>query len=317
MKDRNFAQELKDYVYTHPKLVKARPVDKGLYILKYTNHVFFKGLWNEYLEECRGTVVDKDFNVVTRPFTKIYNYGIDKDAPVFHEDTPVTAIRKVNGFLVNVSFYQNDLIITTTGAAQGPHVDMAKEYISQIKNYVFNVFEDTLLENCTLMFECVHPEDPHIISEKSGLYLIGIRENKWDSDVIHDKYLIDVVAYLLSVKTPNFYEGVTIKSLKECTYHADHEGYVFYTEDGQAAKMKSPYYLNKKLLARITSTEKLLDRHTAYRIDEEYYPLLKYIRSMADDFIAMTEQERIKVINDFFYFEMEPPVKPQVDPAEE
>jgi hypothetical protein len=43
--------------------------------------VFYDNLWNDYLEECRGTIVDENFNVVSRPFTKIYNYGVEDRSP--------------------------------------------------------------------------------------------------------------------------------------------------------------------------------------------------------------------------------------------
>jgi len=301
MTEQNFSKELMDYVHTHPSLVKARPVEKGLYILKYTQKTFYKGIWNRFLEECRGTVVDEDFNVVTRPFTKIYNYGIDKESPVFDDNEIVTAIRKINGFLVNVSFYQGDLLVTTSGSADGPHVDMAKEYLDGVKDNLFDLFYNTALEHYTLMFECVHENDPHVIEEESGLYLIGIRENKWDSRVVYDHCLIDMTAYFLNVKRPCYYRDITIGSLIQYTKNANHEGYVFYTKDGQSSKTKSPYYLSKKLLTRMKTTDKLLSPETEYFIDEEYYPLLNYVRSMANEFIEMSEKDRIEVINDFFY----------------
>ena len=91
--------ELRKFVLDNPKLVTMRPAGDGIYVLKYKRTVFYDNLWNEYLEECRGTIVDADFNVVSRPFTKIYNYGIEAKAPVLADDTPVTAYRKVNGFM--------------------------------------------------------------------------------------------------------------------------------------------------------------------------------------------------------------------------
>lgn len=301
MNEQQFAHELQNYVKTHPKLVKARPVDKNLYILKYTNHVFYKGLWNHLLEECRGTVVDEDFNVVARPFTKIYNYGIDKESPIIDEDTMVTAIRKVNGFLVNVSFYQGDLLITTSGAADGPHVRMAKEYLESIKNSLFDLFRNTTMSNCTLMFECVHPDDPHIIREEEGLWMIGIRENRWYSKVMYNHTFLDVVCSWIGVKQPRQCNNVSLRELKEWTRHVNHEGYVFYTEDGQSAKLKSPYYLATKLFARLTKVEKLLDRGIEHRVPEEYYPLLENIRSFPNRFMEMSEQERIDYVQDFIY----------------
>ena len=98
-----FKVNLKEYVESS-NLVNMRECGDGIYVLKYKKRVFYDNLWNQYIAECRGSIVDADFNLITYPFTKIYNYGIEKEAPVFSEiDTLVTAFRKVNGFMVAVS----------------------------------------------------------------------------------------------------------------------------------------------------------------------------------------------------------------------
>ena len=160
-------ESIKRFVEENPKLVKMRASDKypGLFVLKYSKTVFYDDLWNEYLEECRGTVVDADFNVVARPFTKIYNYGIEKNAPVIDPNEIVTAFRKINGFMVSVTWYNNDLLVSTTGSLEGPYVDMARELIN-VDKYRTVCRSNP---NLTFMFECVHPNDPHIIEERAGM----------------------------------------------------------------------------------------------------------------------------------------------------
>ena len=91
---------MKTFVLSNPNLVSMKPTGNGLFVLKYKKKVFFNDLWNDYLEECRGTIVDADFNVVSRPFTKVYNYGVETRAPKLPDSTLVTAYRKVNGFMV-------------------------------------------------------------------------------------------------------------------------------------------------------------------------------------------------------------------------
>mgnify|MGYP006440095827 CR=1 FL=1 len=300
MRERNFAADLKEYVERNPKLVKARSIGDGLYILKYTRHVFFKGLWDEYLEECRGTVVDSDFNVVSRPFTKIYNYGIDKESPQFSDDTVVDAIRKVNGFLVNVSMYNGELLVTSSGSASGPHVDMAMEYIAPKEFILKNMLKINLQEKSTMMFECVHPSDPHIINEEKGLYLLGIRDNSWYSEVVYSKHATLMANLFLRVNLPEYHEKVTIGELKEMNRNADHEGFVFYTEDGQSAKMKSPYYLAAKFLARLGNTDKLFEKDIDKRVDEEFYPLIEAVRKNINEFTELDEQERLAWIKKYF-----------------
>ena len=93
-----------------------------------------------------------------------------------------------------------------------------------------------------------------------------------------------------------------VKLSKECK----HEGFVVRLSEDQSKflKLKSPYYLVTKFLARKKgdSLVKMLDNinETKKTIDEEYYPLLEYLSSIKDEFTQQTEQERIKVIENFF-----------------
>ena len=63
---------IRSFVENNPNLVTMKQQSNGYYVLKYKNRVFYKNLWTPELLECRGTVVDENFNIIQRPFTKIY-----------------------------------------------------------------------------------------------------------------------------------------------------------------------------------------------------------------------------------------------------
>jgi len=178
-----FKYELKKFVEDNPRLVTVRSAGDGIFVLKYKKRVFFDALWNDYLEECRGTIVDKDFNVISRPFTKIYNYGVEEKAPNLPGDTKLTAYRKINGFMVAITTHKGKLLISTTGSTDSPYVNMAREMM--LKHKPMKDWESAIMSNdgWTFMFECVHANDPHIVPEEAGMYFLGWRENKWDSVV--------------------------------------------------------------------------------------------------------------------------------------
>ena len=291
-----FKDELKEYVQTS-NLVNMKECGEGIYVLKYKKKVFYDNLWNEYIAECRGSIVDTDFNLVAYPFTKIYNYGIEKEAPVLSDDTEVLAFRKVNGFMVSCTWYNGDILVSTTGSTDSPFVDMAKEMMLTHMDWTDwqLAFNRTDMDGMTFMFECVHPNDPHIIPEKAGMYILGYRENNWGSRVGHDPCVLQDLAVAFNCFKP---ESVTasmqaVKSLaKECR----HEGFVFYTEDGVSAKIKSPYYLTSKWVARNPRTDKLVDlnKDIKHNLDEEYYPLVDAIRANIVEYTAMDEQARLE-----------------------
>ena len=296
-----FQQELQNYVTQNPDLVKMKEVAPGMFVLKYTKKVFYKGLWNQYLEECRGTIVDEDFNVIQRPFTKIYNYGVEKQAPVLSDDTEITAFEKINGFMVAVTWHKGNLLVSTTGSVESPFVDMAMEYINQVEDGMETMCE--FYKDFTWLFECCHPNDPHIIQQEPGLYLLGCRRKSWGPESL---VVLDECATLGYVEAFNTYRGVnvvkapkmfrtTVGELKKMVKSVRHEGFVFYTASGVAAKIKSPYYLMAKWVARNPNTDKLMDlkNDIKERIEEEFYPLVDKIRENIEEYTALDEQSRL------------------------
>jgi hypothetical protein len=152
----------------------------------------------------------------------------------------------------------------------------------------------------TFMFECVHPKDPHIVPEKAGMYILGYRENTWQSTVGHDPYVLMDLARML-----NCYHAESILTnmarLQDLAKECKHEGYVFYTEDGVSAKIKSPYYLTSKWVARNPRTDKLVDlnKDIKHQLDEEYYPLVDAIRANIVEYTALDEQARLQWVRDY------------------
>jgi hypothetical protein len=289
-------EDLKKFVGDNPKLVTMRPAGDGIYVLKYKRTVFYDNLWNEYLEECRGTIVDKDFNLIAYPFQKIYNLGVESRAPVIGDDTPVTAYRKVNGFMVAMTWYRNDVLVSTTGSTDSDFVGYAREMMQ--KHMPWADWQMALMnDDCrdmTFMFEACHKNDPHIIPEKEGLHILGYREKSWGSNVGRDPDMLDNLAEMFKChKAEGF--TTTVGELVKLSKTCKHEGFVAYTEDGQAFKIKSPYYLIQKALARkkdILSLNKEL-------VEEEYFPLVDHLSSMSDQFNSLDEQTRLDYIRSF------------------
>ena len=290
-----FKEELKKYV-AESGLVNMRPAGDGIYVLKYKKKVFYDNLWNDYIAECRGSIVDADFNLVSYPFTKIYNYGIEKAAPVLADDTEVIAYRKVNGFMVACTWHAGDVLVSTTGSTDSDFVGYAKEMMLTHMSWADwqMAFAKDDMQGLTVMFECVHPNDPHIIPEKAGMYVLGYRENSWRSRVGHDPCVLQDLAVMFNCFKP---ESVTtsMAAVKNLAKECKHEGFVFYTEDGVSAKIKSPYYLTSKWVARNPRTDKLVDlkKDIKHNLDEEYYPLVDAIRANIVEYTAMDEQARL------------------------
>ena len=292
---------LKKFVEENPKLVTMKPAGDGIFVLKYRKTVFFDNLWNDFLEECRGTIVDKDFNVVSRPFTKIYNFRVEDKSPVLADDVKVTAYRKANGFMVAMTWHNNDILVSTTGSTDSDFVNYAKEMMLTHATWADWQMAVNGAKGFTLMFECVHPSDPHIVPESAGMYFLGWRENSWESKV-HGfgsemvwKIFAEDTIKCHPVESYHFTVGELVAESKK----VKHEGFVFYTEDGVSAKIKSPYYLTSKWVARNPRTDKLLTKEFKEQIDEEYYGLLAHIRENIEPYTLLSEQDRLQFVREF------------------
>lgn len=279
-------------IVTNNPLIRIKESEfKGetLYVCKYSRKVFYNNLWDSILVEARGLVLDRFYNIVAYPFTKIFNYGIEANAPKFRADEQVTAIRKVNGFMVAMTNFKGKLLVSTTGTIDSKYVAMARELISkELQDYILSTQE------ITFMFECVHRDDPHIIPEYEGLYYLGQRYNGLQS------YITTTNKAMASLK------GVSIPEQLHCSFQevldavktCKHEGYVVYNigADGnqKVTKIKSPYYLMSKAIARASG-----DKLSRLRVDEEFHPLLKQI-SQDETFVNLTEQERLEYIRKYY-----------------
>ena len=277
-------------------VIRKETSNPDLFVLKYHRNVFFSGKWNDFLRECRGMVIDSEWNIVSLPFCKIHNYGIEESAPVLKDRDLIVAARKVNGFMVAVTWYKDDLLWSTTGSIDSDYVKMAKGIFESWSEYEKETFSllVRLSPKLTFLFECVHPNDPHIVYEEPGLCFLGCR--------LKDTSKRGVKIYAQE-DTAYFWKGTPVKTvetlittvgeLKQLCDTVKHEGFVFhllgYPE--VASKIKSKHYLTKKFLMRVTP-QKLKLRINQMDVDEEFFPIIKKIQADQDAFAAMPEAER-------------------------
>lgn len=300
--------DLKEFVENNPKLVKMKESKTypGLFVVKYDRSVFYKNLWNDFLVECRGLVVDKDFNPVIRPFTKIFN-RFERDTDINRDDM-VLAVQKVNGFMAAATFVPSlgKVVVSTTGSLDSDFVKMAEDYITEdMKEQITNASH---LYPITFLFEIVHPNDPHIIKEEAGAYLLGARSvhlpEAYGTNVVLE-YTLDLTAAVFGCKRVDW-KVLQFADLVKIAKTVKHEGFVVYSIDtpGKFLKIKSPFYLISKFLGRCG--EKKIDHILTHldclkwgTIDEEFFPLIRYLSENKDTFLALDEQNRIAMVQKY------------------
>lgn len=287
----NIAKEIED----HKGLVLVKKTSNpDLFVLKYHSRVFWEAAWTPFLRECRGLIVDKDHNLVQYPFTKIYNFRKEADAPEWEDCVEVDVVRKVNGFMVAIGNHNGQLLVSTTGSIDSDFVTLARSHVTpELEKFILETDG-----SYTFMFECCDPSDPHIVDEEPGLYFLGMRENAFGSKIYYNPH--QGIWNSLGVKTIPV-EYMTVGEVKEALKTCRHEGYVMYRENGEvqeASKWKSPYYLIKKLFMR-GNIDKLMAKDIKQTIDEEFYELVDAISANRVEFSAMEEADRKVWIEQF------------------
>lgn len=288
-------EQIKSFVEANPHLISKKKTSlPGIYVLKYKNKCFYKGIWTPEIQECRGTVIDEDYNIISRPFTKVFNY--QEQGTRIDRDEPVIAVQKINGFLGVATIYKGELLVSTTGSIDSDYAKLARKWIEPKSQ--------SLLTGFTYLFEIVDKSDPHIIDEKEGAYLIGINTNEWDVKSVQEDTL-DFLAKKSGFKRPEWGYYSSFQQLKDEIKTVKHEGFMVYGLDyGTVLKLKSPYYLTTKFLARMRDEKlvKMLDNPELLmqKIDEEFYSVIDYINQDLNSFLDMNEQQRVKYLREYF-----------------
>ena len=283
------------------KLVTSRTV--GDYtVYKYTRKVFFNALWSEdpVLLDARGLVLDSTGNIVVLPFTKVFNYG--ENDTRFDRDEQVEVIEKINGFLGVISVVKTQdgtlkLIHSTTGSLDSDFVALIKKYSADI--------DAKLLENpehagITFLFEVCCPEDPHIVDESTGLYLIGARDHA--TGKLYSEQWLDSKAKEITALRPMIYDEITrFSDALQLVKQMQREGVMVYRKSDRAClKVKSPYYLSRKFISRSKKTEMFWTnpKEAKKTIDEEFYFIVDKLPAMYtwQEWSAMDNLDRLAVI---------------------
>ncbi|QIG60616.1 RNA ligase [Vibrio phage VPT02] len=290
-------------------LVKTKEYDNGLKVLKYDRSVFFKNLWHldERLLDCRGRVVDADWNVIVNPFTKVFNYGENGTGNNLRKDCLYREVHKLNGFLGCVTrSSEYGMLYSTTGTLDSTYAQMVKEmFLEHTRNI------DEIHPDFTLMFEVCHPDDPHIVPEHAGIYLIGCRHTGEGEDEAEEPMTekeLDKLALAFGWKRPE-HRLDTLENILARAKTSKTEGVMVCSalNDEHLFKYKTPHYLSKKLLMRLgkARVENLFDNPEQFKKnlkDEEFFGFVDYVAQYIgrDLWKTMKEQERRELIECWF-----------------
>jgi len=212
----------------------VKPYNNGeLYNISYTNWASPKFI--KLVEACRGIVIDKDLNVLVRPFDRFYNYGENPNQEEIDlADTNI--FDKIDGSLVKVWWYpkENRWCVGTRGTA---FAERENEYDTDYRALIYralNITSDNefnilcedqeLAYDETHLFELTSPYNRVVVNyDGIKLHYLNSRNiitgeyNPWSEDRIKE-FGVEVIQKF-DLKTmeelKDFNSKFTIDDLKE------------------------------------------------------------------------------------------------------
>lgn len=213
---------------------ETRHPDLPLSIFKYAKQCVYAGSWNETNLLCRGIVLDDDGNIVINPMPKFFNHSEQRGVEISkkNKDIPYVVTDKLDGSLINVAVYKDNLIVCSSGSFISAQAQKARELIKQLD--LAKKFEVGL----TYCFEIIYPENKIVLNyqDRVSLDILSIRETKTGNDsqfkLVKDGF----------IKRENISTEEILKELPRDNF-INKEGYIVTFENGDRIKYKYDEYV--------------------------------------------------------------------------
>ena len=239
--------------------VQKHPTE-DIYILKYSKVCAIYHKWNEATLQCRGIIVDKDYNIIARPFSKFFNYEEIEDKSIIPKGA-AKAYEKLDGSL-GIMYWVNDVPYISTA---GSFISEQAEHATKILHEKYSDVTCKLKHDRTFLFEIIYPGDRHIVDygDMDDIVLIGVLDNEIEGKEydIYSYYPMFNVADCYGT-TKNWLELRTKMSGK------NREGFVIKFNNGFRLKLKYEDYFRLHRLHEYMTKKHVFDFVETGRLDE-------------------------------------------------
>lgn len=246
--------------------------DYDLYIFNYTQKAQFAHNWTPELLMSRGLIVDKEGNVIARPYDKFFN--LEELAEGELPNAPFQAFDKMDGSLgILYKTPDGKYQIATRGSFVSEQAIKANKMLAQM---VPNPIH--FMDGYTYLFEIIYPENRIVVQYgEEELVLLGAREKETGKILTPDQF---------PELEPFFPKAQKIKDYK--TPRDNAEGVVLYYENGFMCKVKYEEYVR---LHRLVTG---VNAKTIWEILKEHGNIQEMLERVPDEFfqwVKFTQEE--------------------------
>ncbi len=153
-----FIDKLEKYIEDGYVSKRKHPV-YPICILNYTQKTQFEWNFNEVTLACRGLVVNENYEVLARPFSKFFSLeqleGTDVVSSRLNQSVQV--MDKVDGSLGIIFKYNNEIIVSTRGSFESDQANKATKLVDMY-------YKKLIKEGFTYLVEIVYPENSIVLS---------------------------------------------------------------------------------------------------------------------------------------------------------
>jgi T4 RnlA family RNA ligase len=258
------------------------------------------------VHECRGLILDAEYNIVSRSFNRFYNYG--EQFATFDPHTDV-AYEKFDGSLIKIYHYNNEWRVSTRGTAfaesgvNGWDItfkDMVLKALTLRDEDDFQAHCNTLLdESRTYIFEVTGVQNRVVTRyEDESLWFLASRNNETGKYYSHE---FANIVHLFKAKLPRQFKFDSIEHCLETAKHLPdlQEGYVIYSNGAPVCKVKSPAYVAVHHIRQNLESPKNFAKLVLLGEDEEYLTYFpentEYLLSLKDKWNSL-----VGTLNDIY-----------------
>jgi len=232
-------------------IVKEYP-EEGLYVLNYDQ--INSPRTDPIVIECRGLILDKEYNVISRSFCRFFNLGEAPDTQAHLDWNKAVVFDKMDGSLIKLYHWNGEWRFATRGTAFAESDCMGfgitfnelclkasnAEDMDELQRYCLNAELDP---EVTYILELTCRENRVVtVYEGTKLHFLAARNNKTGEFVSVDRFKTHYLMGWEDVKQFSFSDPVSCVKAAESLPNLQ-EGYVVYQDGIPVCKVKSPAYV--------------------------------------------------------------------------
>lgn len=267
---------------------KRKHPTHDLYILNYTPKTQYEGFWNELTMQCRGLIIDSNYNIKSRCFNKFFNLEEVRNEVYSRLEAGLgfSLNEKIDGSLGILYWINNEPFIATRGSFESKQSLVANKILKKYNT-------DKLKPEVTYLFEIVYPENKICVDygKEQKLVLLATIETFSGQEIqietpFEKASCFDLGSDFLEIKKLNL---------------PNKEGFVVRFEDGYRFKIKFEDYVKMHSLLFSLSSKTIwnnLRSNTPINIEnlpDETYNWVKKVKKDIEESFRTIEQDSIKV----------------------